>query len=87
MIESTPLIEQYARWVYGKHPTDELSNDQVATVHLLDVGLIANHTKLLAITAESSAQLHEAAYQETLVVIVEKILDLIFEEGEQDEKQ
>ena len=23
VIENTPLIEQYARWVYGKHPTDE----------------------------------------------------------------
>ena len=48
----------------------------------LDVGLIANLTKLLAITAESRAQLHEVAYQETLNVIVEKIIDLIFEEGE-----
>ena len=44
----------------------------------LDIGLIANLTKLLAITAESRAQLHEAAYKETLDVIVEKILDLIF---------
>ena len=42
----------------------------------------ANLTKLLAITAESKAQLHEVAYSETLDVIVEKILDLIFEEGE-----
>ena len=48
----------------------------------LDIGLIANLTKLLAITAESKAQLHEVAYSETLDVIVEKILDLIFEEGE-----
>ena len=48
----------------------------------LDIGLIANLTKLLAITAESKAQLHEVAYQETLNVIVEKILDFIFEEGE-----
>ena len=24
VIENTPLIEQYARWVYGKHPTDEM---------------------------------------------------------------
>ena len=23
VIENTPLIERYARWVYGKHPTDE----------------------------------------------------------------
>ena len=53
----------------------------------LDVGLIANLTKLLAITAESRTQLHEVAYQETLNVIVEKILDLIFEEDESDEKQ
>ena len=48
----------------------------------LDIGLIANLTKLLAITAESRPQLHEVAYQDTLNVIVEKILDLIFEEGE-----
>ena len=48
----------------------------------LDVGLIANLTKLLAITAESRPQLHEVAYQDTLNVIVEKILDLIFEECE-----
>lgn len=48
----------------------------------LNIGLIANLTKLLAITAESRAQLHEVAYQETLDAIVEKILDLIFDEGE-----
>ena len=52
----------------------------------LDIGLIANLTKLLAITAESRAQLHEVAYEETLNVIVEKILDLIFEEGEKNER-
>ena len=23
VIENTPGIEKYARWVYGKHPTDE----------------------------------------------------------------
>ena len=23
VIENTPEIEKYARWVYGKHPTDE----------------------------------------------------------------
>ena len=53
----------------------------------LDIGLIANLTKLLAITAESRAQLHEVAYEETLNVIVEKILDLIFEEGEKNERK
>ena len=52
----------------------------------LNIGLIANLTKLLAITAESRAQLHEVAYEETLNVIVEKILDLIFEEGEKNER-
>ena len=52
----------------------------------LDIGLITNLTKLLAITAESRAQLHEVAYEETLNVIVEKILDLIFEEGEKNER-
>ena len=53
----------------------------------LDIALIANLTKLLAITAESRAQLHETAYRETLDVIVEKILDLLLEEGEQYEGQ
>ena len=48
----------------------------------LDIGLIANLTKLLAITAESRRQLHESAYQETIDVIVDKILDLLFEDGE-----
>ena len=48
----------------------------------IDAGLIANLTKLLAITAESRAQLHESAYRETLDVIVEKIIDLLIEEGE-----
>ena len=24
VIENTPEIEKYARWVYGKHPTDEM---------------------------------------------------------------
>ena len=44
-----------------------------------DFGLIANLTKLLAITAESRAQLHGKAYQKTLDVIVEAILEQIFE--------
>ena len=48
----------------------------------LDIGLIANLTKLLAITAESRRQLHESAYQQTIDVIVDKILDLLFEDGE-----
>ena len=48
----------------------------------LDIGLIANLTKLLALTAESRRQLHESAYQETIDVIVDKILDLLFEDGE-----
>ena len=48
----------------------------------LDIGLIANLTKLLAITAESRKQLHESAYQQTIDVIVDKILDLLFEDGE-----
>ena len=61
---------------YCEHPRENL-----------DIGLIANLTKLLAITAESRTQLHKVAYQETLDVIVEKILDLIFEEDESDEKQ
>ena len=52
----------------------------------LYIGLIANLTQLLAITAESRAQLHDVAYEETLNVIVEKILDLIFEEGEKNER-
>ena len=24
VIENTPQIEKHARWVYGKHPTDEM---------------------------------------------------------------
>jgi hypothetical protein len=24
VIENTPDIEKYARWIYGKHPTDEM---------------------------------------------------------------
>ena len=44
-----------------------------------DIALIANLTKLLAITAESRNLLHEKGFEETLDVIVEKILDLLFE--------
>ena len=40
VIENTPLIEQYARWVYGKHPTDEGLREYIRrTVLDLDCGL------------------------------------------------
>ena len=42
-------------------------------------GLVANLCKVLIITVESRAELHEAAYEETLRVQIETILDLIFE--------
>ena len=42
-------------------------------------GLVANLWKVLIITVESRAELHEAAYEETLRVQIETILDLIFE--------
>ena len=48
----------------------------------LDFGLIANLTKILAITSQSRPYLHESAYEKTLTVIIEQILDLIFVEGE-----
>ena len=42
VIENTPLIEQYARWVYGKHPTDEqlrayILHDEMYFLMVLDV--------------------------------------------------
>ena len=42
-------------------------------------GLVANLCKVLIITVESRAELHEAVYEETLRVQIETILDLIFE--------
>lgn len=47
----------------------------------IDYGLVANLTKLLAITAESKDELHASSYEATLDVIIEKILNLIIKEG------
>lgn len=47
----------------------------------IDFGLVANLTKILAITAESKNSLHASSYEATLDVIIEKILNLIFKEG------
>ena len=45
----------------------------------VNLGLVANLCKVLIITVESRAELHEAVYEETLRVQIETILDLIFE--------
>lgn len=44
----------------------------------IDYGLLANLSKVLVITAESREELHESSYQETLNVIIEAMLNLIF---------
>lgn len=46
----------------------------------VNLGLVANLTKVLVLTAESREELHESAYQETLEVQIDTILNLIFEE-------
>lgn len=46
----------------------------------VNLGLVANLTKVLVLTAESCEELHESAYRETLEVQIETILNLIFEE-------
>ena len=53
--------------------------------HDLDFGLIANLIKILAITAETRPFLHESAYERTLDSIIDKILDLFFEEEKNDD--
>ena len=47
-----------------------------------DFGLIANLTKMLAISSQSRLYLHASAYEKTLNVIIKQILDQIFEDGE-----
>ena len=46
----------------------------------VNLGLVANLTKVLVLIAESREELHESAYRETLEVQIETILNLIFEE-------
>lgn len=46
----------------------------------VNLGLVANLTKVLVLTAESREELHESAYRETLEAQIETILNLIFEE-------
>lgn len=46
----------------------------------VNLGLVANLTKVLVLTAESREELHESAYRGTLEVQIETILNLIFEE-------
>lgn len=46
----------------------------------VNLGLVANLTKVLVLTAESCEELHESAYRETLEVQIETILNLVFEE-------
>ena len=50
----------------------------------IDFGLVANLTKILAITAESKAELHEGAYDKTIDKIIDMILDLIFKERDKN---
>lgn len=46
----------------------------------VNLGLVANLTKVLVLTAESREELHESAYRETLEVQIDTILNLVFEE-------
>ena len=46
----------------------------------VNLGLVANLTKVLVLTAESREELHESAYRETLEVQIDTILKVIFEE-------
>ena len=47
----------------------------------VNLPLIANMTKLLVIASESREELHEAVYKETIDILVDTILNLIFERG------
>lgn len=46
----------------------------------VNLGLVANLTKVLVLTAESREELHVSAYRETLEVQIDTILNLVFEE-------
>ena len=45
----------------------------------VNLGLIANLAKVLVLTSESKEELHESVYSETIDVLIENILNLIFE--------
>ncbi|MBR1797775.1 MAG: TetR/AcrR family transcriptional regulator [Clostridiales bacterium] len=47
----------------------------------VNLPLVANMSKILVLTSESRAELHEAVYKETIDTLVETILNLIFERG------
>lgn len=49
-------------------------------------GLIANLVKVLVLTAESREELHEGAYQETLQVQIETILEHLFQADQAEHK-
>lgn len=48
----------------------------------INLGLVANLTKILVLTAEAREELHEVAYEATLDAIAEMILNLICERDE-----
>ena len=53
----------------------------------IDLLLLANMIKILVISAEAKEELHASVYDKTIDTLIDKILDLIFEEGcENNEK-
>ncbi len=47
----------------------------------IDLLLLANMIKILVISAEAKEELHASVYDKTIDILIDKILDLIFEEG------
>lgn len=66
IIENTPEIEKYARWVYGKHPTDEglrsyIENGEMFL--LMDGGTVAG---MVAIVMHQGADYEDVPWAERL---------------------
>ena len=66
VIENTPEIEKYARWVYGKHPTDEglksyIKNGEM--YQLMDQGTVAG---MVAIVMRQETDYEDIPWTEKL---------------------
>ena len=82
-------LEDEAKLLHGTDAfIPDLDKERAITMGLLgyldnvredvNVGLVANLTKVLVLTSESREELHASAYQETLETQIETILNLIF---------
>lgn len=66
VIDNTPNMEQYGRWVYGQHPTDEMILSYVNSGYMYYVEDKRKIIAAVALTPFQTSDYHEAAWSADL---------------------